>query len=228
MTDYLLTISERGATTRAAVTQRAATRAAVRAHLAATGALVDAGDFHPSAESTRVQRRGEALAIEAGPFAPTLESYYLVRSPDLAAATALAQALPLHPDDIVDVRPVMKGAAKADKLEQPGKVFGCAVLGAAPDEATWTRQMDRIDDATQDVIPGGCGGVRLEAPTTGRRIAFDPTRARVVDGPFLESKEVIGGLFFVRMPSLEEATRWAGDSPFAALGTLEIRELWRS
>ncbi|MCE9574801.1 MAG: YciI family protein [Deltaproteobacteria bacterium] len=231
MTDYLLMITERpAAATRAAVTERAATRAAVRTHLAATGALVDGGELHPSAESKRVRRTGEALAVEAGPFDATLESYYLVRTPDLAAATALAKALPLHPDDVVDVRPVMKGAIKADKLDQPGKVFAFAVLGAAADEPTWIQQMDRIDLATHDklAIPGGCGGVRLEAPTTGRRVAFDASKARVVDGPFLECKEVIGGLFFLRMPSLEDATRWASASPFVALGGLEIRELWRS
>jgi hypothetical protein len=49
-----------------------------------------------------------------------------------------------------------------------------------------------------------------------------------MDGPFLESKEVIGGLFFLRFASLDEAVEWAGATPFVAHGALEIRELWRS
>jgi hypothetical protein len=48
------------------------------------------------------------------------------------------------------------------------------------------------------------------------------------DGPFLESKEVIGGLFFLRMTRIEDAVRWAGETPFVLYGALEIRELWRT
>jgi hypothetical protein len=44
----------------------------------------------------------------------------------------------------------------------------------------------------------------------------------------LETKEVIGGLFFMRMATLDEAVEWAHESEFVKLGTLEIRELWRS
>ena len=48
------------------------------------------------------------------------------------------------------------------------------------------------------------------------------------DGPFLESKEVIGGLFFLRMPSIEDAVLWASQTPFVSHGALEIRERWRT
>jgi hypothetical protein len=50
----------------------------------------------------------------------------------------------------------------------------------------------------------------------------------MLDGPFLESKEVIGGLFFLRMTSIDEAVAWAAESRFVVHGTLEIRELWRT
>jgi hypothetical protein len=53
-------------------------------------------------------------------------------------------------------------------------------------------------------------------------------RRAVFDGPFLESKEVIGGLFFLWMASLDEAVDWASRSEFVKHGALEIRELWRS
>jgi hypothetical protein len=49
-----------------------------------------------------------------------------------------------------------------------------------------------------------------------------------VDGPFLESKEVIGGLLFLRLASIEDAVRWAAKTPFVVHGALEIRELWRT
>ena len=49
-----------------------------------------------------------------------------------------------------------------------------------------------------------------------------------LDGPFLESKEVIGGLFFTRMASIEEAVSWASETECVKIGSVEIRELWRS
>ena len=50
----------------------------------------------------------------------------------------------------------------------------------------------------------------------------------MLDGPFLESKEVIGGLFFMRMPSIEEAVIWSRGTDHVRHGGVEIRELWRS
>jgi hypothetical protein len=90
--------------------------------------------------------------------------------------------------------------------------------------------MDRIEADSQSMspLPGRCGGVRLMPPKTGRRVATDGGRRAIFDGPFLESKEVIGGVMFARMTSIEEAVRWATGTPSIAHGVLEIRELWRS
>jgi hypothetical protein len=59
-------------------------------------------------------------------------------------------------------------------------------------------------------------------------VATRGERRATFDGPFLESKEVIGGVFLVRMASLDDVVRWAGASAFIAHGSLEIRELWRT
>ncbi len=90
--------------------------------------------------------------------------------------------------------------------------------------------MDRIDADTRGLFPADrfCGGVRLEAPGKGRQIATRGGRRTVMDGPFLESKEVIGGVFFLRAASLDEAVEWVVATKFVEHGALEIRELWRS
>jgi hypothetical protein len=52
------------------------------------------------------------------------------------------------------------------------------------------------------------------------------TRTGIVDGPFAESKEVVGGYWFVRARSLEEAARIAADNPCLACGlAFEIRPI---
>jgi hypothetical protein len=104
------------------------------------------------------------------------------------------------------------------------------VLGSARTEEAWIGVMDRIDEETRGRFPEApfLGGLRLEPPRSGRRVATRGERHATFDGPFLESKEVIGGLFVVRMTNIDEAVRWAAETPFVLRGALEIRELWRT
>ena len=47
----------------------------------------------------------------------------------------------------------------------------------------------------------------------------------VSDGPFMETKEVLGGYFTITAESLDEAIEWAAKVPDAKLGKIEIRPL---
>lgn len=235
MPEYLVMVLEDEAThaaqSPAATAEHIGARVDFVARLRRAGQLRDDGRFRPTAQAKRVRARGETLEVVDGPFAgdgTALGGYYRIEAADLEQAAALAAGCPTLPSDTVEVRPVMTGQIDDDKAGRPGKIFGFAVLGQAPDEAAWCEVMDRIDAETRGCFPPDAflGGVRLEAPSSGRRLAGE--RRATVDGPFLESKEVIGGLFFVRLVSMDEAVRWAGASRFVVHGTLEIRELWRS
>lgn len=58
---------------------------------------------------------------------------------------------------------------------------------------------------------------------TGCRLV---TRERVLDGPFTEAKEIIGGYWFITAASLDEAARIASRNPCLAFGlSFEIRPL---
>ncbi len=102
--------------------------------------------------------------------------------------------------------------------------------GSTATEQAWLEVMDRIDAETRGRLPASSflGGLRLDPPSAGRRIVTRSERRATLDGPFLESKEVIGGLVLMRMTSLDEAVRWAGGTRFVVHGALEIRELWRT
>jgi hypothetical protein len=205
--------------------------AAYEQTLRAASSYVDGARLRPSGEGKRVSARGGTPRVQNGPFDdPALAGYYVVRAETLDAATALATACPMAPGTILDVRPVMKGDIHPDKDRHQGRVFGFAVLGSAASEQGWIDVMNTIDANTSDTFPPDrwCGGVRLEAPGRGRRATVAGGQRAVFDGPFLESKEVIGGLFFLRQATLEEAVRWAQQSGFVKDGTLEIRELWRT
>jgi hypothetical protein len=199
--------------------------------LRAASAYKDGERLRPSAEGRRVSLREGERRVEAGPFAdPTLGGYYVLEAASLEAALDLAEQCPASPGAELEVRPLMKGHFEPDKTGQQGRVFAFGVLGSAANERAWVEIMDRIDERTHDQFPTERfrGGVRLEAPGRGRRVSSSGGRRAVFDGPFLETKEVIGGLFFMRMATLDEAVEWASQSEFVKLGTLEIRELWRS
>ncbi len=215
----------------------AETKRLIEAHTAYVESLKEAGAYRdgerlrPSAEGRRVQSRAGRIDVVPGPFAAedrALAGYYHVEADDLAAAVSLAGACPMAPGDTLDVRPVMKRELCGDKTSARGKTFAFVVLGSAADERAWVEVMDRIDADSQQPIEGFLGGARLEAPGRGQTIVSRGGKRAVMDGPFLESKEIIGGLFFVRSASLDEAVAWAATTKFVVHGALEIRELWRS
>ncbi len=58
----------------------------------------------------------------------------------------------------------------------------------------------------------------------GRRVAVRSGKAQVLDGPFAEAKEMIGGFFVVEVETREEAEAIARECPAAEWATIEVRE----
>jgi len=65
----------------------------------------------------------------------------------------------------------------------------------------------------------------LLPPSTGARISFADGRATVTDGPFAESKEVIGGYWVIQVRSREEAIEWAKRAPMSNNEVIEVRQI---
>lgn len=57
----------------------------------------------------------------------------------------------------------------------------------------------------------------------GRRVQLRDGQPRLTDGPFSESKEMIGGYFLVDCGSLDEAVALAAECPAAEWATVEVR-----
>lgn len=68
-------------------------------------------------------------------------------------------------------------------------------------------------------------GLNPSAP--GARVAVANGKRYVVDGPFAESKELVGGFYLIDVSSLEEAIQWALRAPsgFGKDDILEVRQL---
>jgi hypothetical protein len=67
------------------------------------------------------------------------------------------------------------------------------------------------------------GGKELDGGGTAKVLRVVDGERVVTDGPFAETKEVLGGAFFVELPDLDEAIRLAALIPSAETGSIEIR-----
>lgn len=60
----------------------------------------------------------------------------------------------------------------------------------------------------------------------GRVVRGSAGKMTVTDGPFAESKEVIGGFWLVEASSYDEVQAFLKDHPHLEVGTLEVRQIW--
>lgn len=68
----------------------------------------------------------------------------------------------------------------------------------------------------------------LRPQVTGARVAFAKGKASVTDGPFIESKEVLGGYWLVEADSREDVVKWVEKCPADDGDVIEIRQIFGS
>ena len=80
---------------------------------------------------------------------------------------------------------------------------------------------------TKEIAASGVmkGGEALLGSAHGAKITVREGRRNIIDGPFSEAKEVIGGFYLIDVKSREEAVEWAVKCPGALYGTIELREV---
>jgi len=70
------------------------------------------------------------------------------------------------------------------------------------------------------------GGKRL-TPDAGRIMSPNGSKPRVTDGPYIESKEILGGYYLIEAASYDEAVERTMDHPHIEYGgTVEVRQIW--
>jgi hypothetical protein len=96
-----------------------------------------------------------------------------------------------------------------------------------PEEAQKVREqeMPRWEAAMGELasVDPGFTGYELESRSEAKVVRVREGKRIVTDGPFAETKEVIGGLFVAEVPDLDEAIRLGAVIPSAEGGSIEIR-----
>ena len=65
----------------------------------------------------------------------------------------------------------------------------------------------------------------LHPPAKGTRVKFSGGTPKVTDGPFTESKELVGGYWMIQVKSKEEAVEWAKRAPMQDGDIIEVRQV---
>lgn len=65
----------------------------------------------------------------------------------------------------------------------------------------------------------------LKSDREGTRVQVRNGKRALIDGPFSEAKEMVGGFFLVDCETREQAIAIAGECPAARWATVEVREL---
>ena len=65
--------------------------------------------------------------------------------------------------------------------------------------------------------------LRLAGPETAHSLRGQAGDVMITDGPYAETKEVLGGFALIDCASRDEALRWARSCPLVRIGTIEVR-----
>jgi hypothetical protein len=70
------------------------------------------------------------------------------------------------------------------------------------------------------------GGNRLKPTETATTVRSANGKTQVLNGPYAETREQLGGYFMIEAPDLDAAISWASRCPGASHGTVEVRPIW--
>jgi len=69
-------------------------------------------------------------------------------------------------------------------------------------------------------------GNRLRGTSTATSVSVRDGKTHVIDGPYAEAKEQLGGFHIIDVPDLDTALAWAARCPSASRGSVEVRPVW--
>lgn len=190
-----------------------------------------------------VRSRGGKIAMTDGPFAETKEvlgGFIFIEARDMEDATRIAAGIPMARYGSIEVRPEMNFGGDEPEQSSPSLLstsatkrpkYLCAVYlepGALQKlSATEREELDRDSLAyDQGLIKKGyfLAAAALQSVKAAKTVRSRGGQIAMTDGPFAETKEVLGGFIFIEARDMEEALRIASGIPMAKYGSVEVRE----
>ncbi len=107
-------------------------------------------------------------------------------------------------------------------------IYGDEAQENALSEAQMGEMMGAYNAYTQALQQAGVlvGGERLQPVTAATTVRVKSGKTEVLNGPYAETREQLGGYYTIEAPDLDAALGWAARCPGASHGTVEVRPVW--
>jgi hypothetical protein len=211
--------------------------------LAAQGKLHGVSPLQPAATAATVRVRDGRTLVTDGPFVETTEhlgGYYLLDLADLDEAIAIAARLPPADKGTVEIRPLLSQDGLPPDRPLPTATDVALrtpfLLLCYDDAAAWEAAGPR---ALADARAEGASLARrlddegryltaspLHPAATATCVAARNGRPIITDGPFAETREVLGGYYLILAEDRDTAARIAAEHPGTRVGAVEVRPLF--
>jgi hypothetical protein len=99
---------------------------------------------------------------------------------------------------------------------------------AAADDPARTKMSAAYAAYTEAMKKAGIwlGGDRLRPSQMATSVRVRDGKQQVIDGPYADTKEQLGGYYMIEAPDMDAALSWAARCPASGHGTVEVRPLW--
>ncbi len=102
-------------------------------------------------------------------------------------------------------------------------------VGPQPGDADFPEYMNGFFEFNRRTREAGVfiGGEPLEKVETATTVRVRDGKPQLSDGPFAETREVLGGYYLLDCANLDDALDWAALIPTAKFGSIEVRPIMR-
>ena len=212
--------------------------------MAAKGQLRSAAPLLPVATGSTVRVRDDQRLITTGPFAETTEQlggYYIIDVDNLDDAIAIAGRLPPAAKGTVEIRPLFRLEGLPVEKLSPELTASETSLSqfmflCYDDEEAWRRTgqeahhaaMLEAVDLTHWLDRRGqyLSASPLHPVATATSVRVRNGHRTVTDGPFAETREVLGGYYMILAKDQSEALEIAARHSGARVGAVEVRQVF--
>lgn len=107
-------------------------------------------------------------------------------------------------------------------------IYGNEAAMTAVTEGNQGRMMAAYVAYTEAMATAGVllAGNRLRPSTAATTVRVADGKATVLDGPYVDTKEQLGGYYLIEAADLDAALSWAERCPGAGTGVVEVRPVW--
>ncbi len=211
--------------------------------LAAQGKFIATAPLQSVSMAATVRVRDGRPLVTDGPFAETTEQlggYFLLDLADLDEALEVASRLPPVAKGTAEIRPLFPldgtppsqpfPVGSSDPNGTPFMLL-CYHNESELQEAGETAMREIKAEAAARCCQLKDAGKYLNASplhpaATATCVRVRDGKREILDGPFAETHEVLGGFYLVLAESRDEALRIAAQQPGARLGSMEVRQLY--